>query len=292
MKSFEDQYPNPLDPQDQWNSFPTSYNKKKKIITVDYLIEEFTDVDVPPLERWETVIYSFEGELEKLFRDEFIISVGLLRKKIESINSGKIKKKTVVEFLSKATIFLLNTISKINHSVKSRKIADVCVRPYLSLIAFLYRHFSDLMPLQKADPRIGELLKDHPKHGGLYEKTKLSVDIIDDILALRDVKGHLIFQFHSESETRETLIHFFNKEIHLISKPITFSRNLGAANYLIAKLVFYLGYTRPEIEGKKIFYLGATKFIADLCDRDYSRLINTNRNSHYILEKMFEKHIS
>lgn len=292
MNSFEDQYPNPLDPKDQWNSYPTSFNKKKKTITVDYLIEEITDVDLPPVERWETVIYSFEGELEKLFKDEFIISAGFIRNKIESINSGKIKKKTGVEFLSKATIFLLNAINNINNSVKSRKIADICARPCCSLIAFFYTHFPNLMPLSPIDPRIGKLFKNHPKHAHLYAKTSLSVKIIDDIFTLKDAKGIPVFQFHSISETKVKLIHFFNGDFNLIKNPITFSQNLVAANYLIAKFAIYLGYTRPQIQKAKIFKLGITNFIASLCDRDYDRLPKVNRSLYYILEDLFENHLS
>lgn len=292
MNSFEKQYPNPQDPKDQWNRFPTSVNKIKKTITVDYLIEEFTDEDVPPLERWETVIYSFEGELEKLFRDEFINSAGLIRKKIKSINSGKIKKKTGVEFLSKATDFLLKAIDHIDNSVKPRKIADICARPYCSLIAFFYNHFPDLMPLPQIDPRIGKLFKNHPKHAHLYVKTTLSVKIIEDIFTIKDAKSILVFQFHSINDTKVQLIHFFNGEFNLITSPITFSQNLVAANYLIAKLAIYLGYTRPKIEKANIFKLGKSNFIASLCDKDFQRLHKTNRSLYYILENMFENHLS
>lgn len=283
---------NPYDPNDFWNSFSFDVDEKKKTFTVKYYEEEYDDEGLVVNLLSKINLHSFESELEKLFREQFYISTRLLRNKIEKFNKDELSKKSVLEYLSDKTRFFLKAIDDIKTNVKPEKLNKVYTRPYKSLIVFFYRHYDYLMPSQHSDKRISVILKELPKNIELYKPVTLSVDIIDAIINLKKTNKYNVFPFSDPKLVHKNLSYFFNKQFDLIKPPICFPSNIVAANYLIAKLAFYLGYTRPEIQKANIFKLDTNNFNADLCNKDYSRFGSNNITLKYLIDSMFYKHLS
>jgi hypothetical protein len=284
--------PNPNDPNDFWNSYACNIDKKKETFSVEYYEEEYNEEGLIINLLSKINIYSFEAELEKLFEEQFKISTRLLHNKIDKIRTKELSKKTVAEYLSEKTRFFLNAIDDIQRNVKPKKLHKIYTRPFKSLVVFLYRYFSDLMPNQHCDHRISVILKESPKSIELYKPANLSVEIIDSIIRLKDSKNVPVFPFHDPKLVSENLLHFYNRQPELIKSQIWFSTNIGAANYLIAKLAYYWGFTRPIIEDANIFKLGQSKFIADLCDREYYRFGSANSSLKDSIDFMLDRHLS
>lgn len=284
--------PNPNDPNDFWNSYACNIDKKKETFSVEYYEEEYDEEGLVINLLSKINRHSFEAELEKLFEEQFKISTRLLHNKIDKIKTRELSKKTVAEYLSEKTRIFLNAIDDIQTNVKPKKLHKFYTRPYKSLVVFFYRYFSHLMPSQHSDNRISVILKESPKNIELYKPATLSVGIIDSIIRLKDSKNIHVFPFHDPKLASENLLHFYNRQPELIKSQIWFPTNIGAANYLIAKLASYLGYTRPSIQKANIFKLGAGNFIADLCDKDCYRFGSANSSLKYSIDSMFDSHLS
>lgn len=271
-KTFLANLPNLEDENDYWISKCSAVDKQKEMFILEFSEENFDKENNIFKNDQVTVIVSFKSEIEDLFKKEYYISKRLIQEKFPQTGDNKINTKNSKEYVHDFFMKAILIINLIETNPIYVNYTSECLRPFYAIIRFIYTKFPDLAPDRKIDPCINEILKSSVTTENLYSPINLNREILEKILTLTDLKGKLIFEVKDIKETRIKLNNFFDHNFDKIASPIEITSKPGPANYIIAILSKYLGYTRPEIEKKKIFKIGKFLFLANPCNLEFSRL--------------------
>jgi hypothetical protein len=270
--SFLDQLPNLNDENDYWISNCSEVNKQKEFFILEFSEEQFDDNNNFIGFNHISVTISFKNELEKLFTKEYFISKRLIQEKITCAGDDKSNTKSLKEYIRDFFAKAISIINLIETSPIYVNYVNECLQPFYEIIRLFYNDFFDFAPNQEIDPCIKKILQSSLTTQNLYVPNILDRNIIEKILALTDLKGKLVFKVKNIRDARVSLNYLLDKDFDKINHPIEIISNFGTANFIIATLIYYLGYTRKEIEKKKIFKIGKSFFLAKPCDTEFSRI--------------------
>ncbi len=288
-ESFLSKFPNPQDEHDLWNSYPVSIDFKKQTFSVEYIIEFYNEETNSQNSKHIIEEYTFESEIEKLFRSEFEKSKKLILQKYLPLNDENNDK---YKNLKEALVDELKSILKHLKQIQNAKLIDteiiVFKRPLESLINLLYLNFINFLPSPKVNDEIVQIIKSRENSIHLYEDKILPNDFVTRILELKDITGNNIFQFENKTIAAEQLNQICFGNYRNISSPIKFISNSGAAYYMISILLKTLNISRTEIQKAKIFDLNKGNFYSNYCDTEKYRYPLKNKDSAFLIDQIFE----
>ena len=290
-ENFLSNFPNSNDADNFWNKFPNVTDLVNERFTVEYEIEHF--VDEFNIEReWKKTVYSIESEISKIFKAEYEKSKIFLLEKFEIFTEYPNKKsfknkKNLGDALKDILNNVLFHLDKISNNNYSDALSKAMESPLHWIVLFLYNRFSSALPKAEGNLKLLEIINSEISIKEKLDIKILKPDTAEEFFKLKDRTGERILLFEDSIQDLLNFSLFCKGEISEIKKPIKFKSNLGAANYLIGKITKKLSLNRSKIEEKKIITLGDGNFIADICNTEFSRFPNNNKEWSDLIDNTF-----
>lgn len=284
--------PNELD---YWNSNLSHISDDRLEFHLEHSIDSFDDPsDISTYKSLAiTEVVSFEKEMEKIFRQEFVLSKQLLKKKYDGWSVGRGKKKQIQDNIRDLlTVDIFDCIQKVDSDPVFKKHKDLCLRPFYAIIRFLYREFPTYTPRYSFDSRIAPIIKGANDAEELYLPQTLDLKVVDDLMEFRLQSSEKLFtvdNVHAASENLKAILG--STEINPPSCVVCVKGRVGAINYTLGLLLDRLEITRRAFDRWSCLKIDKYKFMARECDREFSRYPLSHPDDASRLRELIRSHM-
>jgi len=275
IDQFQKNVPDPPTVDDDWSSNCSYISDDKMEYHLEHTLENYVDpLDISTYKSSQiTEVVSFEREIEKAFRKEYVISKQLLRRKFSESTMGYGKKKDLlanVRDLLKEKIFPCIDLIKSDSLYKQYE--DLCLRPFYAIIRLIYREFSDFAPLYSFDSRIAPIIKGASDSDDLYIPQALDLTVVDALLDFQLVSAKKLITVENISITSNNLkLILGSTDIVPPSCSVWLKGQIGPINYMLGLLLERVDISRPTLERWNCVKIERNKFFANECNREFSR---------------------